>query len=231
MLGTASIQDAATIRASRPRPSPHGAGPDQTVEGDRELAYADPGRVPYRVGDGAGGSRDPDLADALDAERIDVWVVLLDENRYQRGDVGVDRHMVFPEIRVHDASGARVHDRTLMQSEGYAPDHAAVILAAHQARIDDAAGGEGADETRRADLPEFGIDLHFRENGAVRVHGMTVPCRRVGRAFAASLDFGETGARQDFGVALASALVVAPEQPAAAGDDPRVAGAEQRRAF
>ena len=27
MLGTASIQDAATIRASRPRPSPHGASP------------------------------------------------------------------------------------------------------------------------------------------------------------------------------------------------------------
>ena len=57
---------------------------DQAIEGDRELANANPGRVPHRVGDGAGGAGDPDLADALDAERVDVRIVLLDENRFER---------------------------------------------------------------------------------------------------------------------------------------------------
>src|ERR1700685_3255894 len=105
-------------------PTTSRGGPDQTVEGDRELANANPGRVPNRVGDGTGGSRDPDLADALDAERVDVRVVLLDENRFERGDVGVYRHMVFAEIRVHRPARARVHQRTLVQSERNAPDHA-----------------------------------------------------------------------------------------------------------
>ena len=119
----------------------------------------------------------------------------------------------------------------LVQRERYAPDHAAIILAAHQARIDDAAGGEGADEARRADLPEIGIDLDLGEHGAVRVHGVVRLRGRVGRALAAPFDFGEAGAGEDVGVALASALVVAAEQPAAARDDAGVAGAEQRRAF
>ena len=77
-----------------------------------------------------------------------------------------------PRFGVHRPAGARVHHRVLVQRERHAPDHAAVILAAHQPRIDDPAGREGADEPGHADLPELGIDLHLGEHGAVRVHGV-----------------------------------------------------------
>ena len=154
------------------RSCPSGGGLDQTVEGDRELANADPGRVPHRVGDRAGRSGDPDLADALDAERVDVGVVLFDENGFERGDVRVHRHMVLAEIWVHRAAGAWVHDGMLMQSERYAPNHTAVVLAAHQPRIDDPAGREGADETGGADLPQLGVDFDLGENCPVRMHGV-----------------------------------------------------------
>ena len=60
-----------------------------------KLANADAGRVPDRIGDRAGASRDPDLADALDAKGVDVQIMLLDENGLDRGNVGIHRHMIF----------------------------------------------------------------------------------------------------------------------------------------
>ena len=50
--------------------------------GKRRAAYA--GRVPDRVGDRADGAGDADLADALDAERVDVGIVLVDQQRLER---------------------------------------------------------------------------------------------------------------------------------------------------
>ena len=97
-----------------------------------------------------------------------------------RGHVGVHRHVVFAEVGVHRPAGARVHHGLLVQREGHAPDHAAVILAAHQARIDDRAGREGADQPGDADLAEIRIDLHLGEHRAVRVHGVGGLRRRVG---------------------------------------------------
>src|SRR6202040_4187934 len=81
-----------------------------------------------------------------------------------------------------------------------------------------------------ADLPEVGIDRDLREDGAVRVHGVGGLRGRIGGALAPSLDLREPGAAEDVGVALAAALVVAAEQPAAARDHAGIAGAEQRRA-
>src|SRR6516225_3486836 len=103
---------------------------DQTVRPDRELAHSDAGRVPDSICDGARSAGDADLADALDAERIDMRVVLFDEDRLERGDVGVHRHMILAEIGVHHPSRAVIHDGLLVQREGDAPDHAAIILAA-----------------------------------------------------------------------------------------------------
>ena len=52
----------------------------EIVDADREAAHADAGRVPDRIGDRADRAGDADLADALDAERIDVRIVLVDQS-------------------------------------------------------------------------------------------------------------------------------------------------------
>src|ERR1700730_14707505 len=120
--------------------------------------------------------------------------------------------MIFGEIGGHDAPGPSIDDRLLVERKGYAPDHAAVILAADQARIDHAAGREGTDETRRADLAEIRIDLDLSEDRPVRMHGVSRLRRRVGGARAAALDFGEAGPLPEVGVALAPAFVVSTEE-------------------
>jgi hypothetical protein len=201
------------------------------LERDREFAHANSGRMPDRIGDRARRAGDADLADALDAERIHVRVVFLDQDRFERRHVGVHRDVVLAEIGVHRTAGARVHDGLLMQRERHAPDHAAIELAAHHARIDDPSRGEGADQAGHAHLPEIGIDLDLGEHRAVRMHGVARLRGRIGRALAATLDLREPGAAEDIGVALAAALVVAAEQAAAARDHAGIAGAEQRRAI
>jgi hypothetical protein len=42
---------------------------------------AHPGGVPNGVRDHTGRAGDPALADALDAERVDVWIMFLDQQR------------------------------------------------------------------------------------------------------------------------------------------------------
>src|ERR1700722_15349826 len=96
---------------------PSGGELDQTVECDGELANANPRRVPDRVGNGTGRSSDPDLADTLDPERVDVRVILLDQNRFNRGYIRVHRHVVFAKIRVHHATGTWINDGVLMQGK------------------------------------------------------------------------------------------------------------------
>ena len=115
-----------------------------------------------------------------------------------------------------------------MQCERHAPNHSATELAAHQTRIDDPSGSEGADQTGHAHLPEIGIDLDLGEHGAMRMHGVGRLRRLIGCARATALDLRTPGATQDIGVALAAALVVATEQAAAARDHAGIAGAEQR---
>ena len=170
-------------------------------------------------------SGDADLAHALDAERIDVRILLVDQDRLERGHVGVHRHVVFAEVGVHGPPGARIHDGLFVQREADAPDHPAVILARHQPRIDDAPGREGADEPRAADLPEVGVDLHLGEDRAVGMRRIGVAAR-AGRALAAARDRRLPGAGEDLGVGFGAALVVAAKQPSAAGLDARIAGTD-----
>ena len=40
-------------------------------------------------------TRDPDFAHAFDAERVHVRVVFLDQDRFDRGHIGVHRDVVF----------------------------------------------------------------------------------------------------------------------------------------
>src|SRR6516162_4693543 len=118
-----------------------------------------------------------------------------------------------------------------IEREGDTPDHAAVVLAAHEPRVDDGAGRESADQTRRPDLPQLRVNLHLGEHGAVHVHGVGLLRERISAGAAASFDLGEAGAGQDVGIALAAALVVAAGQPAAPCQHAGIVGTKQRRAF
>ena len=58
---------------------------DKTIKCDREFAHADSGRVVDSICDSTCRARDADLTDGLDAEGIHVWIVFLDEVRFDRG--------------------------------------------------------------------------------------------------------------------------------------------------
>ena len=110
------------------------------LDADGKIAHALAGRVEDGVGDRRCDADERDFAEALDAKRIDVRVLLLDEMRLElrrcrdlqardNRPVGIDR-----------AAVTRVEDGPLHQRHADAADHAAGALAGRQARIDDAAG-------------------------------------------------------------------------------------------
>jgi hypothetical protein len=59
-----------------------------------------------------------DLAHSLDAERVDMRIVLLDQDRFERGHVGTQRDVVLGQIGVRRTTGARVDDGPLVQRKG-----------------------------------------------------------------------------------------------------------------
>src|SRR6266511_2030414 len=76
------------------------AGGQELVEGDRQVSYPDAGGVVRGVGDRGGGTHDADLADALGTHRVDVWIVLVHPERFDRADVGVGGDVVLGEVVV-----------------------------------------------------------------------------------------------------------------------------------
>ncbi len=82
-----------------------------------------------RVSDGRRDSHHRDLADAFDAERIYMRVVLLDkEHLHERRRIGVHRHRVLCEAGVGHPAVAGIHDGMLHQRHADAADHAANAL-------------------------------------------------------------------------------------------------------
>src|SRR5262249_38533113 len=118
-------------------------------------------------------------------------------------------NVVLCQIAIHDAAGSDVDDGALMQCERHAPDHAAVILAAHQPGVDDPPGRERAHEARHPDLAEIGVDLDLCEDRAMRMHGVSLLCGRVRHAPAPPLHLGKPCTGQNVGIALAAAFVTA----------------------
>ena len=119
---------------------------NEIVDPDRKTTHPDAGRMPDRVGDGTGRAGDADFADALDAERVDVGIVLVDQSGHPATARRHSPGRGIPQGWHSRAAGAAVHHGMLVQRERHAPDHAAEELTAHQVRIDDASGGEGADQ-------------------------------------------------------------------------------------
>src|SRR5437879_10152143 len=89
----------------------------EIVEPDGKATHADPGRVPYRVGDGTGRAGDADLAHALDAERVDMGIMLLDRHRLERWHIGVHGDVILREIGIQRPAGPPVDDGMLMERE------------------------------------------------------------------------------------------------------------------
>ena len=155
-------------------------------------------------------------------------IMFLDQDRFERGHIGIHWNVVLGKIRVHRTAGPRVHDGVLMQCERYAPNHSTTELAAHQTRIDDPPRSESADHPGNAHLSEIAIDLDLGEHGVMRMHGVGRLRGRIGRAASLTFDRREPDAAEDIGEAFAAALVVATEQAAAARDHTGISGAEQR---
>ena len=57
---------------------------EQAVERDRKFTHTDAGCMPDRVRNRARCAGDADLANALDAKRVDMRIALLDQDRFER---------------------------------------------------------------------------------------------------------------------------------------------------
>jgi hypothetical protein len=123
-----------------------------------------------RIRDRRRHAADRDLGHTLGAERIDVRVVLLDEEGLQLPDVGMHRHEIFSEIGVGHPPEARIETRLLEQRHADAADHPADALAVRDLGIDHAADPIGADQALDSYGAEIGIDAHLGEHGAEAVH-------------------------------------------------------------
>ncbi len=95
-----------------------------------------------------------------------------------------------------------------------APHQAAVILGPHQARVDDASGGERVDQAGRTQLAELGIDLHLGEHRAERMHRGSP----VGAAIVLDLDVRQAGTFQDGGHRLALLRIVGAQRALGRGE-------------
>src|SRR5262245_8768575 len=104
--------------------------PHQLVERDRQIAHAFAGRMIDRIRHGRRGADDADFADAFDTERIDLVVLLLDEDDIDRVHVRIHRHMIVGEIMAHEAPEPVIGDGLLMQRHADAADDGAENLAA-----------------------------------------------------------------------------------------------------
>jgi len=91
--------------------------PPQLLERDREVAHAFAGRVIDRVGDRRRNTDDADLHQALDAQRVDDRIRLVDEDHLDVVHVGVHRYVVLGDIGVHDAAEVVIDQHFLVQRE------------------------------------------------------------------------------------------------------------------
>ena len=144
----------------------------QFIERDRQIAHAFAGRVIDRIGDRRGDADNADFADALDAERIDQVVRLVDEDDLDIVHIGIHGHVVFGDVGVHDAAEIMIDQRLLVQRHADSADDGAHDLAVRRLGVEDAAGRDRADHAGDADHAELFVDLHLGENRRVRILGM-----------------------------------------------------------
>src|SRR5262245_28112371 len=76
------------------------------------------------VGDGGPNSDNSNLAHALDSHQVNLAVRLFDEDGLDVVHVGMHRHMVLGNVRVHHAAEVVVDQRLFVEGHADPPDHA-----------------------------------------------------------------------------------------------------------
>src|SRR4051812_39324959 len=127
-----------------------GVSVEKLVQCDGEAADAFAGGVIDGVCDRRRDADNADFANALDAERVDVRVRLVDEDHVDVANICVHRNVVLGDIRIHDPAEAVIHHRLLVQGHPDSPDHAAHDLAAASLGVQNPPGRDGTDDPRHA---------------------------------------------------------------------------------
>src|SRR4029450_13028885 len=142
--------------------------PHQLVERDRQIAHALAGRVIDRVRNRRRSADNADFADALDAERIDLVILLFDENYVDRMHIRIYRHMIVGKVGGHESPEPVIGRHLFMQRHPDTADHSAENLAARDFRIKDATGRHSAEHSRGANDTHLLVDTDTRVARRVR---------------------------------------------------------------
>ena len=114
-----------------------------------------------RVGNRRRNADDADLAQPLDAHRVDDVVLLIDEDHLDVVDVGIHRHMILGDVGIHDPAEAVVDERFLVQRHTHAPDHTAHHLTVRGLKVEDTSRSDRADEPSDAYDPQLLVHFYF----------------------------------------------------------------------
>src|SRR5262249_11725742 len=180
-----------------------GSTDDELVEGDRQVADPDAGRVVDGVGYRGGDAYDADLADALDADGVQP-LGLAHEDDVHVGNVGVDGPEGNAERRVGDAAGVGVAERLLEQGHADAAHGGSDDLARGQLRVQDAPAVDRRHDARDPDQSEVGIDAYLHELGGEGASRSDAEVLRPGGwTIAVGGQLVQTVPSHDLGVSLA----------------------------
>ena len=113
--------------------------PHQLVDRYWKVAYAFARGVVDCIGNSRRGAYDADLANALDAELVNLLVPLIDEDHVDRLHVRIRGNMVVGEIVRHEPAEPVVGRRLLVQRHADAADYGAENLARGNLRIENTA--------------------------------------------------------------------------------------------
>src|SRR5436853_558930 len=91
-----------------PRETSGGLGFHQIVDTDRQAPDAFAGRVEDRALYRRGSADIAEFADAFDTRRVHLFVDLRNQDHLDLANVSVDRHMIFGDVAVDVARGARI---------------------------------------------------------------------------------------------------------------------------
>src|SRR5258708_19511602 len=80
--------------------SPAAVSRQQLIQGDRQVADTDARRVIDGVGNRSSGADDPEFANSLHTERVDMQILLVDPGHVDRADIGLGPHMLFRQAMI-----------------------------------------------------------------------------------------------------------------------------------
>src|SRR5690606_22766339 len=92
------------------------------------------------IGDGGSGAHNTNFSHALDAQRVHVPIVFLDEYHLYIVNIGIGWYMVFSQIMIHESPCMMVHHAVLVQRLADPPDDTAHNLICRGLGVEDFSG-------------------------------------------------------------------------------------------